>query len=493
MIFRTLLSRIALTLFVLLVVVGLLLVQMIQQSSVSYQQEVAQKLNVGLAGHIVDEHELIHNGKINAVVLDQLFHDLMIINPTIELYCLNPQGKVLDYFAPDGKVKRDTVDIAPIKQFLQKETQFPLKGDDPRNTEGYKVFSAAQIFENNELQGYLYIVLGGEQYDDAVAMLGESFIFDSTINVLFVALITALIGGVLVFSFQTRRLRHLGEVMKDYSNDSSKDKAQSRYQMRQNSNDEIDALGAQFNQMANKINGQVDELKKMDSMRREMVANVSHDLRTPLTAMRGYLETLVLQHGDISSKDQLAYIETALSHSQHLAQLVEELFELAKLDSCESVVYAEPFSMCELVMDVAQKYQLSAEQKSIDIHTSLNPKAPLIHGDLAMMQRVLENLIDNGLSHTPSGGHITMSVDVDSGNVVVKIADTGCGIPKEDVNRIFERFYQQDSTRSKSSNAGLGLAIVHRILELHQSAIQVSSKINEGTTFTFSMEVKPSL
>jgi len=146
--------------------------------------------------------------------------------------------------------------------------------------------------------------------------------------------------------------------------------------------------------------------------------------------------------------------------------------------------------MCELVMDVAQKYQLTAEQKNINIHTHLNPKAPLIHGDLAMMQRVLENLIDNGLRHTPEGGNITMSVDVESANVIVKIADTGCGIPKEDVNRIFERFYQRDSTRTKSSNAGLGLAIVHRILELHQSAIQVSSKINEGTTFSFSMQAK---
>jgi len=293
-----------------------------------------------------------------------------------------------------------------------------------------------------------------------------------------------------VFSFQTRRLRRLGEVMNQYADDDSAEKAQSRFQLQTGSKDEIDVLGSQFNQMADKINTQVDELKKMDSMRREMVANVSHDLRTPLTAMRGYLETLQLQHGKITSDEQLNYIETALSHSQHLACLVEELFELAKLDSCETVVYAEPFSMCELVMDVAQKYQLPAEKQKIDIHTSLNPKAPLIYGDLGMMQRVLENLIDNGLRHTPAGGHVTMSVDVDSGNVVVKIADSGCGIPKEDVSRIFERFYQRDANRTKSSNSGLGLAIVHRILELHDSSIHVTSEVNQGTTFTFEMEAK---
>lgn len=488
MIFKTLLSRITFTLFVLLIVVGVLLVNVIQQSNVSYQQEVAQKLNVGVAKHIVKEYSIVENGEINGQVLDRLFHNLMVINPTIELYFLNENGKVIDYYAPEGKIKRDSVDLQPIQQFLNTDVQFPLKGDDPRNEDGYKVFSAAEIKENGQFQGYLYIVLGGEQYDDAVAMLGESYIFDSTMNILLLALITALVGGVLVFSFQTRRLRRLGSAMSDYADDNSEQRTQTRYQVSEHSTDEIEALGTQFNQMADKINGQVDELKKMDSVRREMVANVSHDLRTPLTAMQGYLETLVLQHGDISKESQLEYIQTALSHSKHLTGLVEELFELAKLDSCESVVYAEPFSMCELVMDVAQKYQLSAEQKQIDIHTDLNPKAPLIHGDLAMMQRVLENLIDNGLRHTPSGGTITISVDVDSSNVVVKIVDTGCGIPKEDVSRIFDRFYQQDSTRTKSSNAGLGLAIVHRILELHQSAIQVSSEVNEGTTFSFEMK-----
>ncbi len=488
MIFRTLLSRIALTLFVLLVAFGFLLVQMFQHSNVSYQQEVAQKLNMDLAKHIVNENTLMHEGKLDKTVLDKLFHNLMVVNPSIELYCLDINGEVIDYFAPDNKIKRDKIDLKPIKQFLNQEQRYPLKGEDPRSLTGHKVFSAAKIIEDDKFQGYLYIVLGGEQYDTISAMIGDSYIFDSTINVLIVALAIALLGGVLVFAFQTRRLRRLADVMHDYADDHSQAKTLSRYPYKNNAKDEIDQLGIQFNQMADKINVQVDELKKMDSMRREMVANVSHDLRTPLTAMRGYLETLVLQHKTISSTEQLKYIETALSHSQHLARLVEELFELAKLDSCESVVYAEPFSMCELVMDVVQKYQLPAGQKDIVLHTKLNPKAPLIHGDLGMMQRVLENLIDNGLRHTPKGGKITMSVDVESAGVVVKIADTGCGIPKEDVSRIFERFYQRDNTRSKSSNAGLGLAIVQRILELHQTVIQVSSELDKGTTFTFEMK-----
>ena len=252
-----------------------------------------------------------------------------------------------------------------------------------------------------------------------------------------------------------------------------------------NTSDEIDVLGQQFNAMADKITSQINELMRMDGVRREMVANISHDLRTPLTTMRGYLETLQLKHAELSLDEQQQYLQTALSHSQRLGSMVEELFELARLDSCESVVYSEPFSMCELVQDVTQKFQLRAREKSVQLNVSLDPEAPLVHGDIAMMQRVLENLLENGLRNTPTGGSINIGVDVDSGSVVVRVTDTGCGIPAEDVPRIFERFYQQDRNRSTGNGAGLGLAIVKRILELHDSVINVSSELERGTTFSF--------
>jgi len=154
--------------------------------------------------------------------------------------------------------------------------------------------------------------------------------------------------------------------------------------------------------------------------------------------------------------------------------------------------------MGELVQDVTQTFRLPAQKKSIQLDAILNPEAPLIYGDIAMLQRVLENLLENGLRHTPEGGRISVSVNVDSGNVdsgnvVVQITDTGCGIPAEDLPRIFERFYQQDVNRTGSTNAGLGLAIVKRILELHGSVIKVRSELDHGTTFSFQMTSKPAV
>lgn len=509
--FRTLYSRLAWTLFAILLVVGLVLVQLIERSSTLYQQEVVQKLNTKLAEHIVAEKDLIENQigqnqMINYTASDELFHDLMVINPGIELYLLDKQGVIMGYNAPEGKVKRTRVDLQPVQQFLGGEARFPLKGDDPRDTEGHKVFSAAAISNEQGLQGYLYIVLGSEQYDDIVEMLGNSYILNTSLQVLVVALTAALVAGLVVFGLQTRRLRLLCNIMRDYAgkaahgdgNDDEDDEGkrdgnmQVRFPTSRKKPDEIDELGMQFNTMAEKINQQIQALQRTDSMRREMVANISHDLRTPLTTMRGYLETLSLKSRELSAEEQKQYIETALNHSQHLGTLIEQLFELARLDSCESVVYSEPFSMGELVQDVAQSYRLRAQQKAIELAIELDPDAPLIYGDIAMMQRVLENLLENGLRHTPEGGRIRISVAADSGDVLVRVADTGSGIPAEDVPRIFERFYQQDATRAGSDSSGLGLAIVKRILELHGSVINVRSEIDQGTTFSFCLTTKPS-
>jgi len=487
--FTTLYSRLALTLFILLCLVGVILIQLIGHSSTLYQQEVAQKLNHELAAHIVEEQTLIRDRNIDREALDHLFHQLMVINPSIELYLLDEQGGILAYSAPEDVVKRTQVDLEPILKFLDGRARFPLKGDDPRDADGHKVFSAARILDQGHLQAYLYIVLGGQQYDHVAEMLGESYILDSSLVVLLVALAAALTGGLMVFAFQTRRLRTLGNVMNRYAGAGGEGSLAIRYPGK--SRDEIDVLGQQFNAMADKITSQIHELKQMDDVRREMVANISHDLRTPLTTMRGYLETLQIKHAELSAEEQKEYLQTALSHSQRLGRMVEELFELARLDSVESVVFSEPFSMCELVQDVTQKFQLRAEEKSIQLNASLNTEAPLVYADIAMMQRVLENLIENGLRHTPAGGTIDVGIDVDSGNVVVQVTDTGCGIPADDVPRIFERFYQHDKNRSDDNSAGLGLAIVKRILELHGSVIDVSSELEKGTTFSFRIPTTP--
>ena len=142
---RTLYSRLALTLFLLLCLVGIILIQIIGHSSTRYQQEVTQKLNRHLAHHIIEEYPLIQDRTINRPALDSLFHQLMVINPSIELYLLDETGRILGFSAPEGKVQRTRVTLEPVHRFLAGTGRFPLTGDDPRDPAGHKVFSAAPI------------------------------------------------------------------------------------------------------------------------------------------------------------------------------------------------------------------------------------------------------------------------------------------------------------------------------------------------------------
>ncbi|MFT7556920.1 MAG: two-component system OmpR family sensor kinase [Planctomycetota bacterium] len=490
--FRSLYSKLSITLFVLLCLIGLLLNQIIQHSGVMYQQQVSQTLNANLARHIVEEETLIKSGEIDKKAVDVLFDKLMAVNPGVEIYLLDPTGVVVDYFAADSSIKRMRIELDPIRQFLDQKSRFPVFGDDPRSSDQEKIFSVAEITDANGLQGYLYVIIEGEKYDGIVAQLTDSYVFDSALYILLAALAVALTVGLLVFAGLTRRLRKLGAAMRGYAAQKDIGEITLIDESLIHSNDEVGQLADHFRIMADRIDEQFRHLRRMDGMRRELVANVSHDLRTPLTTMRGYLETLLINSGKLSTEEERQYLETALSHSKRLAELIDELFELARLDSCESVVYSEAFSMAELVQDVGQSFELRARKTGVSLDLDINPQTPLIYGDIAMMQRVLENLLENGFRHTPKGGHITIAVDIESSQVVVKIADTGCGISADDVPRIFERFYMP-KTNNQSSSSGLGLAIVKRILELHGSVIKVRSQLNQGTTFSFSMDPVPSI
>ncbi|HSG05543.1 MAG TPA: ATP-binding protein, partial [Nitrospiria bacterium] len=254
--------------------------------------------------------------------------------------------------------------------------------------------------------------------------------------------------------------------------------------------DEIDQLKDTFDQMSDRINLQMKQLQETDSLRRELVANVSHDLRTPLASLHGYLETLILKEELLTGDERKKYLEIALRHSERLGKLVSELFELAKLDSRETRPKVEAFSQGELAQDVAQKFQLAAEKKHIRIQTRIEMGLPFVSADIGLIERVLENLIENAVRYTPERGTITILVANRNGWVVTTVSDTGSGIPEKEIPFVFDRFYRGQN--SQSEGTGLGLAIAKRILELHESTINVASTPGQGTEFSFELPVEQS-
>jgi signal transduction histidine kinase len=486
--FHTLYSRIAAVLFTLMCLIGYIVYSIVLYSAEMYQQELTQKLNTTLAQHIVAEEPLFNNRQVNQSALKSLFHWLMVVNPAIELYLLDPDGKILAFTAPEGHVKRQRVSLQPIHQFIKGNIEYPYMGDDPRGLSRQKVFSAAPIpgINPDTPAGYLYVILEGEAYDSITDMIKGSYILRFTTTGLGLSLLLALITGLTAFALLTRRLRLLTTIMTGFGD--KKSKSEPRFPLHGQAKDEIDLLGASFNKMADRIDQQVETLKQTDAKRREMVANVSHDLRTPLTSLHGYLETLLLKDKNLSSKERREYLEIATSQSARLNQLIGELFELAKLDSSETLINIEPFSLAELAQDVVQKFKMEAEKRNVKIMAEFGSNLPFAYGDIGLIQRVLDNLIDNALRYTPEGGHISISLQNDSDNIVVKVADTGQGIPKEEILHIFDRFYRLEKPRTTSNqNAGLGLSIVKRIIDLHGSNIKADSVPNRGTTFIFTL------
>jgi two-component system OmpR family sensor kinase len=485
---NSLYARLALGLVVLVMLLGAANLAILLHAGRLYQQELDQQLNRTLAANLIAENKLqIEDGRFDPNALEPIFHTYMVINPAIEVYLLNADGRILAFSAPAEKVKRDHVNLVPIRAFIHAGDRLPIVGDDPRDSAGHKVFSAAPVGPADRPQGYLYVVLAGEQLDSAAAMLRDSYILRAALYVVVGAALFGVLAGLWLLFRITRRLRRLDRAMSAFAADDFTP-LPPLAEFDTDSQDELGRLGRTFKSMAERIAGQVGALKQTDALRRELVANVSHDLRTPIASLQGYLETLLMKADTLPAKERNQYLRIAMRHSERLGTLVAELFELAKLESGHTQLHREAFAPGELVQDVVLKYQLSAREAGVDIVTDIPPDLPFVDADIALIERVLENLLDNAVRHTPAGGHVKVSLAADAGQVNVQVADTGHGIPPDELPRLFDRFYRvKKSEREAGDGVGLGLAIVKRILELHAVSIAVYSTLRAGTRFDFSL------
>ncbi|MGE5173829.1 MAG: ATP-binding protein [Betaproteobacteria bacterium] len=488
--FKNLYTRLAAVLLGLFLLIGVLYILLTLYTTRLYFQEVNQKLNRILAQHLVSEKILIQNGRVDETALRNIFHMLMVVNPVIEVYLLDTDGKILAYSAPPGKVKRQSVSLGPVKRLLNETSSLPILGDDPRDPNQEKIFSAAPIALHGRTQGYLYIILGGEEFETEAQMLRGSYILRLSIGAAAGGLLFVLMAALLLFNRMTRRLRQLTSAMETFRQSDFSEPPGFLNGFPARSGDEIDRIGMIFKQMAERMVQQITELKATDAHRRELTANITHDLRTPLTSLQGYLETVLMKEGALTAEERRNHLVTAVKRANQLGSLISDLFELAKLDSPDVQVRFEPFSLDELIQDILQKFQLAAEGKKIALRMNVENNLPLVFADIGLCERVLGNLIENAIRYTPGAGSISVSAARENERIQVQVSDTGSGIPSEDIPHLFDRYYLRDrSRRDSNAGTGLGLIIAKRILELHGSGIDVRSTVPGGTAFTFSLPV----
>lgn len=485
---NTLFAKLSVALLVIVGLMGGAFLVVDRTNTRAYYEELTQSLNAPIAMYVTGQRQLISDGVADLDSLHELAAHAMVINPTAEIYLLDAAGRILGHGLEDDVVLADRVDLDPVTALIGGEARMPLTGDDPRSGSSRKVFSAAEVVHDGVLEGYLYVVLGGQTYEALASDIGGSYAAKMSAVAILVIVVTAAVLGFLVFGLLTRRLKRLSHEMRRVSRGGFTEEPD--VGDIESSGDELHELARSFATMSARIKEQIDQLKENDRLRRELVTNISHDLRTPLSAMQGYIETLIIKGDQISDAERDGYLKIARRHTIRLGTLIGDLFELSKLDAASVKPTLEAFSLQELVQDVAQEFQFESNRKDIDIQIDVDTDATFTVGDIGLIQRVLENLVRNAVRFTPAGGEITLSMSERPGAVAVAVSDNGPGIPDKDLPRIFDRFYRAvDGEEARSDSSGLGLAIVKRILDLHDSRITVTSKVDAGTRFEFELPI----
>lgn len=454
-----------------------------------YFNETTQRLHANLAHDLIEEkfantQPFDSVGNVNKALFGDIMHDMMAVNRAIEVYLLDKQGKVqysvvLDHDAPETKEKR--VNLEPIHQFINESGSNYVLGDDPKDLSKQTIFSAAE-FNKDGHEGYVYIILAGEDFLATRSDLFNSYFMRLGLRGSLLTLIFATLLGVLVIWYLTRSLRKIIYAAKRFQ------QGDLEYRIENAEKTDLANVASTYNSMADTILSDIEKIKSVELLRQELIANISHDLRTPLSVIQGYIETLHMKDEQLTPEERKEYLKTVSRSSERLSKLVSQLFEYSKLEANQIQPEKEPFLISELANDIRRNYALIAEQKNIELKLSMEDNVPLVFADISLVERAIQNLMDNALKFTPEGGKVTVKIESGENDVEVTIKDSGPGIKKDNQALIFER-YRQTKNGKEKEGAGLGLAIVKKIMEIHDSSIKVFSKPNEGTSFSFSLPV----
>jgi signal transduction histidine kinase len=480
---RALHLRLSLAFAALLMVLGVGLLVLLERTSDRYADEVRQRLDEGIAMYVVRELALLKDGHLNQRAVRELANRAMTVNPSAEVYLLDRAGGVLGTVVQHERVVRSRIDLAPIRRFLAAPELRPVYGDDPSSLEGRRVFSVAEVRDRGVLDGYLYVVLGGQPERSIAQRLRGSYALRAAGGALALLIVAALTVAGGLFAVLTRRLRRLDRAMEAWSASlpaSAADYGVSARNM-QAGTDEIGALTQRFAAMSGAIERQIAELQHTDQSRRELIANVSHDLRTPLATLRGYIETALVGSASVPTGDLASHLRIALRQADQLGRLIDALFELARLEAGIVVPQLESVNIAELLQDVALRFHMLATRREVELRTFLDTRGVAVLVDVGLIERAMGNLLDNALRHTPRGGQVRIEMAVEEKIVRVRVVDTGEGIDAASIGRVFERHFSARDPRDRT-RAGLGLAIVQRIMALHTQEVHLLSQPGAGTT-----------
>jgi len=485
---RTLFGRLLLIFLLFGIVMTAALLYVMQVSHQQFHLEFDQTVNRDLARKYVASNFLLTDAPLTATTLHQGIKKLAAANPEIDIYLLDAAGGIVAASVPEADRRRTRVDMHPIEDFIAGHAA-PVLADNPRSERGKDVFSAAPFHVADCPADYLYLVLGRGEDSPGASRMRNNFAVREGAGIIVLAAGLSVALSLFFLRLLTRRLSVLERTMSRFESLSAKPDG---VVPGRRGGDEIDRLEALFRDLAARIEAQMAQLQSVDAARREMLANLSHDLRTPITTLLAHLESLQMDEPPLTEEERGEYVAVAMRQSKRVAHLVEQLLEAAKLDARQIVANPESFPIGDLLQDVVQKFSLAARERGVELTLNVAPEKLRAYADIALLERVFDNLIDNALRHTPRGGRITISATPNGQRVQLAVSDSGSGMTPEEAARVFDRFYRGDAGRSTASGqAGLGLAIVKGILELHGTTISIDTRPGQGAVFRFDLPGQP--
>jgi signal transduction histidine kinase len=434
----------------------------------------------------------------------EFLRSLVLFEPDTQLYLLDAAGAVLATSGDAALPAGFKVALAPVQLAAGAEPMPYVMGDDPERMDAGAVIAARalqrlQIRAGSAVGGYLYLVCHKPVLPDGrVEALRSSFALPLTASIVaLVALMTALAAW--ITGVVTRPLRQLSQAVDAVARDGLDAAAAAPpapdWPVKP-TRDEFGRLGEGFRAMLDRLREQWAARARLDHFRREGVSNLSHDLRSPLTATAACLETLDARFAaDATRADDRALLAVALRNTRNAARLVQSLGELAQLDEPRFELRRERLDIGELLGDIAQRFAPRAQAQGMALTVAAETGEPLsAEVDIELVERAVANLVDNALKHCGAGARVTLAARRDGQQVQVEVADNGPGIAAADLPHLFDRFYQARSGVAPATGdggKGLGLAIVKRIAELHGGRVGVSSRPGAGTVVRISLPAAP--
>ena len=458
----------------------------------AYYDELRQQQGLAFTHNVAMMYpELGQFEHIQRAQIENQFEQMLLLEPSSALYLIDTQGRVRAGYTKQRSIgSSGTVSLAPIKQLMDVPLGKTVLGDDPDFPGMKSLFAAAPLYDGSAQSGYLYMLMRPQEAMTG-QLLAASYANRTALAVALGATLLSALFVLVVMGQITHPLRQLARAADQVRGSVVAHTPDAASFPHQDRHDEIGHLSRAFRDMVQRLHEQVQRVRQMDSTRREWVASISHDLRTPLTALTGHLETVLLRGERLSNAERERFLQVALKNAQHLDRLSASLFDFARLDSDAVRLEKVPAHIGELLDDIAQRFAPAAEVRGVTIHCYAVATLPMIEIDAALIERALANLVENALRYTPQGGVIELAAVQSDGGITLMVSDTGCGIANADLERVFEQFFQSTHSREGNGHAGLGLAIVKRVAALHNGHVAVRNHSGGGACFTLWLPLTP--